>query len=54
MVRTTDDPKDKAVTIRLNDADRKKLKELAKREGRDVSNYVRWLIRREAKKDGIE
>lgn len=54
MARTTDDPKNKAITIRLNEADLQKLKELAKRDERDASNYLRWMIRREAKKAKIQ
>jgi uncharacterized protein (DUF1778 family) len=48
MVRTTNDPKDTAITLRMSKTEKRLLQELARKERRGVSNYVRWFINREA------
>jgi len=50
VVRTSSNPRVKAVTIRLTEEEVKILRALAKKEQRSISNYVRWLLEKEAKK----
>ena len=42
------------IMFRLSEDERQLVKGLAKREGRTVSNYLRWLIQREAERAGNE
>lgn len=41
------------ISIRLRDEDREHLEALARRAARTRQGYVKWLIRREAKKAGL-
>jgi hypothetical protein len=50
MVRRGVPPRAKAVQIRMTEAEVKALRVLAKKEQRSISNYVRWLVEKEAKK----
>jgi predicted DNA-binding protein len=50
MVRRIISLRAKAVQIRMTEAEVKTLRVLAKKEQRSISNYVRWLIEKEAKK----
>ena len=44
----------KHIMFRLSEDERQLVKGLAKKEGRTVSNYLRWLIQREAERAGNE
>ncbi|MBK8870237.1 MAG: ribbon-helix-helix protein, CopG family [Elusimicrobia bacterium] len=50
MVRRGVPPRAKAVQIRMTEEEVKTLRVLAKKEQRSISNYVRWLVEKEAKK----
>ena len=50
MVRRGIPLRAKAVQIRMTDEEVKTLRVLAKKEQRSISNYVRWLVEKEAKK----
>lgn len=50
MLRKGSSPRAKAVQIRMTDEEVKTLRVLAKKEQRSISNYVRWLVEKEAKK----
>jgi predicted DNA-binding protein len=50
MLRKGSPARGKAVQIRMTEAEVKTLRVLAKKEQRSISNYVRWLVEKEAKK----
>ena len=50
MVRTSSNPRVRAVQVRLTPEEMKTLQALAKKDQRSISNYIRWLIEKEAKK----
>jgi hypothetical protein len=46
MARTTDDPKERSVAVRLNAEDFAKLQRIAKRCGGSLSAAIRFVLRR--------
>jgi len=50
MVKKAENPRVKAVTIRMTDDEVKTLRVLAKKEQRSISNCIRWLVEKEARK----
>jgi len=45
-------PKDKILNIRIEPELKRQAKKLADQEGRSLSNWLTWLIRRELKRAG--
>lgn len=44
MVRTSEEPKEKIVTIRFTKKEYEAIWKQAKKEHRDLSNFIRWLV----------
>ena len=44
MVKSLEEPKEKIVTIRFTKKEHEVIREQAKKEHRDLSNYIRWLV----------
>ena len=44
MVWTSEEPKDKIVTIRFTKKEYEAVWEQAKKDHRDLSNFIRWLV----------
>jgi predicted DNA-binding protein len=53
VLQTPPIKRESPISIRLRDEDREHLEALARRAARTRQGYVKWLIRREAKKAGL-
>jgi hypothetical protein len=44
MVRDSENPKEVVVTVRFTKKEHELIREQAKKEHRDLSNFIRWLV----------
>jgi|GEM_PF-5647602 len=50
MVRTTEEPKERVVTIRFTKKEYEAIWKQAQQEHRDLSNFIRWLVLKEVER----